>query len=173
MAVISINRVTNANVYLNGNSILGQCEECDLPDIKSIFTEHKAIGMIGKSEFFSGVDKLEAKFKWNSFYPDTLLQTANPVKTSDLQIRSSLESYDSTGRSSEVPVVIHMTGQFKDFSPGKYKQHDNVDTAQAFATQYLKMEINGALIVEYDALANIYIVGGEDILKQYRTNLGI
>ncbi len=45
MAKIDINRVCNANVYLDGTSFLGRAESVDLPNIKHKFAEHKALGM--------------------------------------------------------------------------------------------------------------------------------
>ena len=33
---IEINRITNANIYVNGNSLLGRAEEIKLPDISAI-----------------------------------------------------------------------------------------------------------------------------------------
>ncbi|MCO2667078.1 phage major tail tube protein, partial [Pseudomonas aeruginosa] len=47
---VQINRITNANVYLSNNSMLGKAEEIKLPDIQAIMAEHKALGMIGKVE---------------------------------------------------------------------------------------------------------------------------
>ena len=65
MAEIKINRVTNANMYVEGNSILGQVKEADVPEVKFMMSEHGALGLIGKMEFFSGLDKMEGKVRWN------------------------------------------------------------------------------------------------------------
>ncbi|WP_027809960.1 phage major tail tube protein, partial [Burkholderia cenocepacia] len=58
---IEINRITNANIYVNGNSLLGRAEEIKLPDISAIMQEHKALGMVGKIELPAGFDKLEGE----------------------------------------------------------------------------------------------------------------
>ena len=70
MAKIEINRITNANIDVNGNSLLGRAEEIKLPDISAIMQEHKALGMVGKIELPAGFDKLEGEIKWNSLYKD-------------------------------------------------------------------------------------------------------
>ncbi len=44
---IQINRITNANIYLDGNNLLGRASEIKLPDISMIMQEHKALGMVG------------------------------------------------------------------------------------------------------------------------------
>lgn len=169
----SVNRLTNANVYINGTSQLGKAEEIMLPTITHKLAEFKALGMVGTTEFFSGIEKMTAKVKWNAFYADALINVANPTQSLKLQVRSSLETYTGTGRTSEVPVVVYMTAQAKDLPGGNYKQHDNVELETNFAVYSFKMEIDGVEIVEFDALANIYKVNGVDILETYRTNLGI
>lgn len=168
-----IKKITNANVYMNGSSLLGRAEEVQCPVIKNKFAEFKALGMVGTVEFFSGIEKMEAKIKWNSFYPDVLGTIANPVNAIQLQVRSSLETYGSSGRTSEEAVVCYMTATPKDFPLGNFKQHDNVEMETNFSITYCKLEIGGLPIIEIDLLANIYKVKGIDILSQYRANLGI
>lgn len=170
---IQINRVTNANIYMDGVSLLGRAEEISAPVVKTKTAEHKALGMVGVADFFSGIDKMEAKIKWNSFYPDVMKKTANPVSTVKLQIRTSVESYTADGRGAQVPAVIYMTVQYKDFPLGNFKQHDNVELEQNMSVYYYKLEINGEVITEVDILANIFKVNGVDILADYRANLGI
>ncbi|EGR9321908.1 phage major tail tube protein, partial [Salmonella enterica] len=92
---IQINRITNANIYLDGNNLLGRASEIKLPDISMIMQEHKALGMVGKIELPAGFDKLEGEIKWNSFYHDVMRKTANPWQAVALQCRSSIDCYNS------------------------------------------------------------------------------
>jgi uncharacterized protein len=169
---ISINRVTNANIFVNGNSLLGKADEITLPSVKNKMVEHKALGMVGSLEFPSGVEKLEGKIKWNSFYEDVLAQMANPYATLQIQVRASLESYASAGRINEVPVVAIMTIMPKSLPGGAFKQNDNVEMETDFTANYFKLTVGGKDIVEVDVLANIYKAGGVDVLSNYRTNIG-
>lgn len=43
---IQINRITNANIYLDGNNLLGRATEIKLPDVSLIMQEHKALGVM-------------------------------------------------------------------------------------------------------------------------------
>ena len=172
MSNISINRVTNANIYMDGTSFLGRAESIDLPEVNFKFTEHKALGMVGTSEFFAGIDKIEGSIKWNSFYIEVMRKIANPVKTIQLQARSSLETYNSQGRVQEVPVVTFLTVAFKTIPSGKYKQHDNVELDSKFAAYYVKQTVGGVDVAEIDVLANIAKINGVDILATYRANIG-
>ena len=169
---IEVNRLTNANVYVDGKSQLGRAEEVNLPDITFMLSEHKALGMVGKFELFSGIDKLEATIKWNAFYADVLKKFADPRKVMKLQIRSSLETYDSNGLTQEVPCVAYLTVQSKNFPAGNYKQHDNVEATSKLTCTAYKLEIDGNEIIDYDALANVYSVDGVDIFATYRQNIG-
>ena len=170
---VEINRVTNANVYINGDSLLGRAEEIALPEIKHKLVDHKALGMTGTTQFFAGIDKMVARIKWNSFYPEVLKASANPRETVQLQIRASVESYNSKGIGDETPIVMHIHGQFATYPLGYFKQNDNVELAQNISVNYMKLVYGKEDVMEFDALSNIYKVNGEDILATYKSNLGI
>lgn len=172
MAKIEVNRLTNAAVRLNGESFLGRAEEVELPNIKHKFVEHKALGMVGTIEAWAGIEKMEAKFKWSSFYKEVLTKAANPFEAVSVQVRGSLETYSSSGRIKEVPVVVLLTGQFDSIPTGSYKQHDNVELTNGMTVSYCKVMADGEELVEFDATGNIYKVNGKDLLATYRANIG-
>ncbi|WP_369951988.1 phage major tail tube protein [Ralstonia syzygii] len=169
---IEINRITNANIYVAGNSLLGRAEEVKLPDIAAIMAEHKALGMVGKIELPSGFDKLEGEVKWNSLYKEVAKTVANPFKAVQLQCRSSIETYGAQGRIQEVPLVTYLTVMFKKNPLGTFKQHENAEFGSAFGATYIKQVIDGEEVLELDYLANIFRVGGEDMLADFRNNIG-
>jgi uncharacterized protein len=170
---LKVNRVTNANIYVNGANWLGRAEEVKLPDINHMVSEHKALGMVGKVEMFSGIDKMEASIKWNSLYADVLKTAANPTEPFQLQVRTNIEQYEGNTRIAQEPGVYYITGQFKNVPTGTFKQHDNVELESKLTVWAVKFEVGGAAIYEVDVLNNIYKVDGEDLLADYRSNLGI
>lgn len=170
---LEVNRITNANLYMNGASFLGKAEEVMLPDAAHKMVEHKALGMVGTLELFAGLEKMEASIKWNSFYSDVLKLAANPTKAVDLQVRANVEKYTNGGLSEEVPAVCYIKGAFKNVPSGSFKQHDNVEASSKMTVWYVKLEINGVAIYEIDVMSNVYKVDGVDILANYRQNLGI
>ena len=105
MSKIEINKLTNANIYMNGTNLLGRAEEVQLPQIKHKMAEHKALGMVGSAEFFAGIDKLECKIKWNALYPNVLRTCANPFLATMIQVRAGLETYSGAGRINGVPAT--------------------------------------------------------------------
>jgi len=171
MPQIAINRITNANVYVEGGSILGQVKEIDVPEVKFMMSEHGALGLVGKMEFFSGIDKMEGKVRWASFYADTMVKFADPFKSLQIQVRSSMENYGSSSMSRS-PVVCHMTIQPKNFPGANFKQHDNVEIESSYGCTYYKLVVGGKEVVEIDVTANIYKVNGVDILAGYRADIG-
>ena len=168
---VTVNRLTNANVYLEGGSMLGKVEEIKLPDVSIKMVEHKALGMVCTIELPSGIDKMEGEIKWSSFYRDVMLKVGNPFKFLSLQVRGNLETYSSQGRVAEVKVVVYLTVAFKKIPGGTFKQHDNVENQTGFSCYYMKQTIDGEDILEIDAMSNIYKVGGEDVLLTYRANI--
>ncbi|AOZ50886.1 phage major tail tube protein [Chromobacterium vaccinii] len=169
---IEINRITNANIYINGNSLLGRAEEIKLPDVSAIMQEHKALGMVGKIELPAGFEKLEGEIKWNSLYKDVAKIIANPFQAVQLQARSSIETYGSQGRLQQVSLVTFLTVMFKKNPLGTFKQHENADFSSAFTATYVKQVVDGEDILELDYMANIFRVGGSDMLELYRQNIG-
>lgn len=172
MSKIQVNRIVNANIYIEGVNLLGRAEEIKLPDISAIMAEHKALGMVGKMELPSGFDKLEGEIKWNSLYEEAAKYMANPFKALQLQCRSSIEVYGPGGRIEEVPLATFLTLMFKKNPLGTFKQHDNAEFSSAFSATYVKQVIKGKDVLELDYMANIYKVNGEDLLATYRDNIG-
>lgn len=172
MASIGVHRVTNGNLYIDGFSFLGKVAEMNLPTLKTLMSEHAALGLFGKFELPSGLDKMEATVKWNSFYADALIASGNPYKVHELQMRCSIEQYSSLGRTGEIPGVVFLRGGFKDPSLGNFKQHDNVELETKFNCLAVRFEIGGRAVLEIDVLANIYKVDAEDVLATYRQNIG-
>lgn len=168
-----INKCTNANVYLNGNSYMGRAEEITLPDISPKMADHKALGMVGELEVPAGLTKMSAKIKWNAIYPEVMLSTHNAFQAVRLQVRTSVETYAGGSRIAQVPAVIYLTGTWKKSGGLAFKPQDNVEMENELNVSAYKMEVNGEEIVDIDIMANIWRVAGEDQLALYRFNLGI
>jgi uncharacterized protein len=170
---IQTNRLTNANIYADGANLIGRAEEVDSPKLMAVMAEHKALGITGKKEYPAGFEKMEMRIKWNALYTDVAKKFANIYTAVQLQIRSSLETWEGGTKVSEVPVVVYATVQSKGLPLPNFKPQDNAEIESNLACTYVKMEIDGVTIVEFDAEANIYIVDGVDLLASYRSHLGL
>src|SRR5690242_10230645 len=112
-SLIDVSRITNANIYMDGVSLLGRAEEVELAFPKAKMVDHKGLGMFGTAEFPAGIEKMEAKIKWISVYEQVMLGIST-FQSHQFQIRASKEQYTSQGRTAELPFVGLMTAQFKE-----------------------------------------------------------
>lgn len=168
-----VNKITDVNVYLDGNSFFGQAEEIDLPSVVASMIEHKAVGMFGSFELPTGIDKMECRIKWNSIYKEVVSKMGDIMSTRQLQLRGNLEEWGANGRASQVPYVVMMTGTPKQMPAGNFRQKERADVESMLNVLYMRVEIDGEEICEVDLMANIYRVGGVDLLQTARQNLGI
>jgi Bacteriophage tail tube protein len=168
---VSVDRITNANIYIDGVGMLGRAEEVEVVWPKAKMADHKGLGMAGTAEFPAGIDKLEAKLKWISLYPE-VLSAMSIYASHQLQVRASKETYTSQGRTLEVPVVLLMTAQFKDGGPLNFKQHEQVDFPTTLVVYHCEYYVGGVQYLLYDVLSNLYVVNNVDQLANFRANLG-
>src|ERR1035437_9937559 len=111
---VNVNRITNANVYLDGINCLGMAEEVKFPRVKAIMVEHKGLGMVGKGKFPAGIDALEATIKWVSFYMSAELLIGSIYGTHSYQVRGNIETYSSAGIIDQVPGAWYFTALVND-----------------------------------------------------------
>lgn len=170
---VTINKVINANIYVDGANFLGKSDEVELPTVKGKNVSHGPLAIVGDLEYNAGIEKMEAKIKWNSYYPEVIKLFSNFFKATKIQVRFSVDQYENGTRIGELPGIAYITARPNDSPGGKFKAKDNVELESNLSVTYYKLEINGEELVEYDAEANILIVGGVDLLANYRANLGI
>jgi len=170
---LTINKVFDANVYVNNASKHGQASEITCPDVTYIMNDYKSLGMYGTARFPNGIEAMEANFKWT--YPDNDAQVAmaNPQKAADVMVRSSKAVYDNGGLVEEIPVLILLRGFPTKHQGGSFRGKEDVEVESTLAVNYYKLEVGGDEIIEVDAINNIFKVEGEDVLEERRNNLGI
>lgn len=174
MGAVSVKSLYQANIYADGNSLLGKAEEITLPGVKGKYRDVKVLGLLFDLELPSGFEKMNGKLKWLSLDPDVVAQCGSIFQSVQLQVRSSLEGWDSSGRSSEVSVAAFMTVRFKDALPSlDIKPGENPDQESEYSCTYYRLEINGIPVIEVDVINNIYFLNGVDQNATYRNNLGI
>lgn len=172
MNSLKVNKVTNANIYLDGEGMLGRAEELTCPDVMPKMVDHKGLGMIGELELPAGLQKMSAKIKWNAIYPEVMKKTHNVYTAMRLQARANVETYEGNTRVAEVPAVVYLTVTPKKAGGLVFKPQDNVEREDEFNCTAYKLEIDGEEIIAIDVLANIWRVNGVDQMANYRANTG-
>lgn len=168
-----MHHIVNANVYVDGVNLLGKVSDCTLPNVSFSKADHKALGMIGTTQFFSGIEAMEATLNWSSIYPDVMKKFANPRKVLKLTLYSSLEILTSAdGVSEEKKLKTEVHGTVKGFPLGTFKPGEVVgDISTAISVHYIKQDLDGASVIEIDVMNNIFKVADEDILAKYSGNI--
>lgn len=167
---IQVNKLTNCNIYVNGTSTLGRAEEFDVPEVVYKMAEHKALGLFGSFEVPTGIDKLEARCKWNAFYPEVMAQTGNPMDAQQFIVRGDMPQYGPTGKTGSVGVKITVTGFAKNLPGFKFKQGDNVEMESKFSVTYIKVTVDGQDSYEVDVMTNTLKINGQNILADMNAN---
>ena len=169
---IDVSKVYNARIYINGNDLAGKAKEVDLPKIKPKFTDISGLGLYGEAEVPIGMEKMEARLLMNSVYPEFVKIVSNPRKQATIIVRSSMTGFSQDGVQYEKPLKAELRGFFKESDVGKFKQGDSTEAEATMSVNYFKLELDGQPVVEVDVFNNIYKVEGEDLLQEFRQNLG-
>ncbi len=170
---MAISKVYNANIYLNGENLVGQAKELDLPKIKPKFADVQGLGLYGEAEVPIGLEKMEARIMMNSVYPEFIKAVSNPKKANVLIARSTITQYGQDGVIEDLPLKAELRGFFKESDTGKFKKAEGVEAEATMSVIYYKLEVNGQVLVEIDVFNNIYKVDGENILQDFKNNLGV
>ncbi len=170
---IKTNKVTNCAVYLNGESFMGRAEEVTCPDVAPKMVDHKGLGIIGEFELpATAIQKMSAKIKWNAIYPEVMKLVHNVFTPIRFQIRASVDTFEGSAKTGEMPCIITMTGTSKKSGGLTFKPNDNVERDDEFNVTAYSMKIDGEEIIAVDVMNNIWRVNGVDLLQKYRENIG-
>ncbi len=172
MTNIAVNRISNANVYIDGANLMGRAEELELPLLKSKRAPHKGLGMAGTASFWDGFDELKAKIKWASVYAEAFMLSADHLGAHQFQVLGDLMVYQAAGLVQELPLVYLMTASFEDSGKLGFKQHENASAETELTVYHSELYVGGQQIHMYDVMSNQYIAGGQDMLANFRANLG-
>ena len=167
-----INAIYNANVYLDGNNLLGKAGEFKLPEFEIGQDEYKALGMVGTIKLPNGVAALEGEITWNSLYPEVAAKANHPFKAAQLMVRSNLQTFDARGLVKEVAVVTTVTATFSKNGLGGLKPKEKCEQASTYQATEIRQMVDGRETLYYNAYKNIYRVDGVDVLAQMRKNIG-
>lgn len=170
---VSINRLYNANMYSEGQSLLGMIEEIKLPALKAKDGDVNVMGLHASIKLPSGMEAMAGTIKFNAVYSTLFDVFGSPYDTKQIQVRCNLQTYDSGSLIGEVPVVAFLTVRFKDSLPAlTVKVNDNPEQESEYNASYYRLEIDGVRMIEMDAFSNTFFVKDRDVLARYRSNLG-
>lgn len=164
-----INSIINANVYIQSVKLAGKLAELELPAVKIKTQEVTALGLYGATEVPAGIEKMEAKFKFNAIYPDAW-KHENPHRTCRLTVKSDMQVVSAAGVSENVPVVATIAGLFKEMPTGAIKPQERLEAEHLMTVSYYKLEVNREVVWEIDVFNNIFRHFDQDLLREFNAN---
>lgn len=170
---INLNVINNANIYIDGNSLVGKASQVKLPEIEIEQEELKALGLIGTINLPIGISALEAEITWNSFYSQVFKTAYSAFKNSQLMVRANVQTFDAAGRQNELPLVTILNATFSKNPLGEFKPKEKTEFVSTLKVHSIKQTLGSEEILFFDAFSNQYRVAGIDQLAQFRNNLGV
>ncbi len=165
-----INKITNGNAYLDGVTLIGKLEELEMPNIKFKMSDVAALGVFSEIELPSGLEKMEAKLKWNAIYGDNF-KSESPLTSVSLTVKSNMKQHGAGGALKDIPVTVTISGVFKEIPLGTLKGTEKIDGLEHKMTvYYVKLEEDGKQVYEVDVFNNILKFADKDILESFRLN---
>lgn len=166
--------LTNANVFVNGRSWLGSSTSITLPEIEVIADDFEGIGFFGTFETVSGLEAMRLEVEWLDINEALMRSLLDFTRSVQMQIRGNVEEVNSrSGGNRSYSSVVIMTCRPAMISMGEIAKSEVMTVGSEWMVDRLKQTIGGREVLEIDVTANIYTVGGQDRLRQYRRNLGL
>lgn len=165
--------LSNYSVWEDATNWIG-AGDVELPSFEALTETIKGAGIAGEVtapvKGHYGSQTLKINFR-------TL--TADAVRLSEtkahaIDFRGNQQVYDAgKGVYIDQAVVVKTRCVPINFSPGKFSVGASTETANEFEVHYIKIEVGGKVLREFDKFNFISIVNGKDELETVRKNLGL
>ncbi len=167
-------KLTNAKIYREGKTELMGTADAELPSLEYMTEAMSGLGLAGEMEtpVLGHFKSLPFKFKWNTIN-EVATSLLAPV-THHLEVYASIQEYDAgTGKLSPRPVKVVLRALPKKVGLGKLEPAKKMDPDIELECAYIKMWIDGDVLLEIDKFNFICNINGEDALAQVRRDLGM
>ena len=161
------------NLFNEGNSYLGQTGEVTLPKLGRKFEDWRGGGMNGNIKWDNGLSDDMIEFAWKLGGIDPLVigqYGAATVGAIGLRFAGSYQR-DDTGETSSLEMVVR--GRHEEIDFGNAKAGDDTELSIKTIWSYLKITIDGKVLIEIDIPGVKEVVNGVDRLAQHRKNIGL
>lgn len=166
-------KLINFRVYKDSTDYIGLAD-VTLPSLESMTETVSGAGIAGEvdSPTLGHMGSMETVLNWRTLEKNNL-ELAAPTGV-QLDLRGAQQVYDSsTGKYVVRPVKVFLTGIPKNTELGKLEVGTTTDTANTLETTYIKVDVDGETVLEYDKYNSIYNVSGTDYLADVRVALGL
>lgn len=166
-------KLINYRVYKDSTDYIGLAD-VTLPTLEAMTETVSGAGIAGEvdSPTLGHYGSMETVLNWRTLEKTNMgLAAPNGVQ---LDMRGAQQVYDSSaGKYVVRPVKVVVVGIPKNTELGKLEVGTTTDTANTLETTYLKVDIDGETVLEYDKYNYICNIAGTDYLADVREALGL
>ncbi|MBC3410038.1 MULTISPECIES: phage major tail tube protein [Pseudomonas] len=162
--------LANLNLFVDGVSFQGDVPSLTLPKLTLKMEEFRPGGMDMAVEMDQGMEKQEAAFTTTGVRREALkffgLADGNGFNGTFRGAFKGLKGQVN-------PVVVTLRGTLKEVDMGDWKSGDKAEVKHTVGVTYYKLEVDGRLIYEIDAMGMKRVIDGVDQLAAQRAALGL
>ena len=162
--------VNRYNLYRKGTKLVGLTGEVELPAVTMVTDTLEGAGTGGNMDVpvIGLTENMDIQIPFMSLTKD-LFSLANPGEAEDLTLRGAIQGTDpATGQISYTSIAISMRGTVKEITPGTVKSGGRMESSVTMTLSYYKIALDGETVLEIDKLNNVFVVNGDDVLKEVR-----
>lgn len=159
------------NLFNDGNNYVGLVAEVTLPKLTRKTEDYRGGGMNMPIEIDHGQEKLTLEWTCGGIMKDVLTQWGI-TKHDGVQLRFA-GAYQAEDGSKPDAVEVVIRGRHKEIDFGNQKPGEDTSFKVSSSVSYYKLSINGATLLEFDAINMIENVNGTDLLADLRNAIGI
>jgi len=168
MDPIKIGHISNADMYMNNNRLVGRVKEFDIGDFTTKVVSHEALGMIGVIEIPArGVEAIESTITFNFLDHEVERLVINPTKTVRWTMHSYVDVFDASGlvEASSHRLITTVALQFVGRSSFGHTLGEMLNHELECRTQTITQKISTSEVplLEYDPFAGVYRINGENV----------
>ncbi|NWA04814.1 phage major tail tube protein [Pseudomonas gingeri] len=162
--------LSNLNLFVDGVSFQGDVPSLTLPKLTLKMDEHRGGGMDVPVELEMGMEKQEAAFTTTGVRRESL----KFFGLADGSAFNSVFRGAYKGLKGKItPVIVTLRGALKEVDMGDWKAGEKAEIKHSVALIYYKLEVDGRVVYEIDALGMKRVINGVDQLAAQRQALGL
>lgn len=160
-------------IFVDGTSMIGIAEEITLPKLTRKTQAWRGGGMLAAVDVDLGFEDGALDMEITVGGISTFLLGKMGTETADgMQLRFA-GAYQDDSTAGIVPCEIQVRGRFTETDWGNAKVGDDTSHKYTLKNTYCKISVNGAEVLEVDALNFIHKVNGVDKAAAMRQALGL
>lgn len=166
-------KLNNFSAYRNGTDYLGVVD-IELPSLESMSETVSGAGIGGEIESptIGHFGSMTTSLNWRTLAKPNFVLARQ--ESHQLDFRGSIQEWDTaTSTYKQVGVKVSMRAIPKTTGLGTFAVGATMDNTNELEVTYIKIDYDGANVVEIDKFNMICVIDGVDFLAEVRANLGM